>query len=230
MNKQSTKKIKIIAAIALILVIGLSLYVSSYIIKFINDPNGFRNWIDSFGIFSPLAYICINILQIIVPIIPGEPMEIVAGYAFGAFKGSLLCLFASSLGSIIVISLVKKYGRKLVEVFFDKEKIESLKFLQDSNKNILLFSIIFIIPGTPKDLLCYFAGLTSIDTKTLFLITTLGRIPSIITSTIVGGSVGKRNFTLAIVVFILTALISLGGVLLYNYLSKKKHSKEKKPS
>ena len=222
MSFDKKKTVKIISFIALLLVMALLVYISIPLIKFIKNPEEFKNWIDSFGIYSPLAYILITILSIIFPIIPGEPLEMVAGYAFGSLKGTILCLLAECLGSVIVVLIVKKFGRKLVEYFFSKEKIDSLKFLQSSSKRINIFAIIFIIPGTPKDLLCYFGGLTDIDLKTLLLIVTVGRFPSIITSTLIGGHLGEQNYLYAIIVFVITAIISLGGIFIYNRIQNKK--------
>ena len=222
MTFNKAKVVKIISFIALLLVMGLLIYVSIPLIKFIKNPEGFKNWIDSFGIYSPLAYILITILSIIFPIIPGEPLEMVAGYAFGAVKGTIYCLLAECLGSVFVVLIVKKFGRKIVEYFFNKEKIDSLKFLQSSTKRTNIFAIIFTIPGTPKDLLCYFGGLTDIDTKILLLIVTLARFPSIITSTLIGGHLGEQNYLYAIIVFVITAIISLTGIFVYNHIQNKK--------
>lgn len=222
MSFDSRKIIKIISLIALLSVTGLLIYISIPLIKFIKNPLEFKNWIDSFGIYSPIIYILITILSIIFPIIPGEPLEMVAGYAFGSLKGTPLCLLAECLGSVIVVLLVKKFGRKIVDYFFNKEKIDSLKFLQSSSKKNIIFAIIFIIPGTPKDLLCYFGGITNIDLKTLLLIVTLGRFPSIITSTLIGGHLSEQNYLYAIIVFVITALLSLTGILIYNRIQHKK--------
>ena len=225
MNKESSLRTKILVILALVLFAAFSIYTGRYLLTFINDPDSFRDWIDSFGVYSSLAYVAITILQILVPLIPGEPMEMIAGYAFGAFEGSLLCILAESLGSIIVLFAVKKYGRKIVEVFFEKEKIESLKFLKSSRNRILLFAVIFIVPGTPKDLLCYLAGLTKIDVRYLIPIITLGRFPSIITSTLAGAHLGDRKYFSAAVYVFIALLLSCTGILVYRYIQKENRSK-----
>ncbi|MBR6232316.1 MAG: TVP38/TMEM64 family protein, partial [Erysipelotrichaceae bacterium] len=194
MNRSVSRYVKISAVLALILFIVFSIYIGKYLLTFINDPEMFRNWIDSFGIYAPLAYCGVTILQILFPLIPGEPMEMIAGYAFGSLQGTLLCILAESLGSILVLLAVKKYGRKIVEIFFEKEKIDSLKFLRSDKHRILLFALIFIVPGTPKDLLCYLAGLTDIETRILIPIITIGRLPSIITSTLAGDHLGDQSY------------------------------------
>lgn len=82
---------------------------------------------------------------------------------FGALRGSVLCLLGGVLGSVAVFALVRRFGRELVEIFFPREKLEKLKFLQSSPKRDALFWLIFTVPGTPKDLLCYVAGLTDLS-------------------------------------------------------------------
>ena len=140
---------------------------------------------------------------------------------FGYGKGTVLCILAASIGSIIVILLVRRFGKALLEIYFDKEKIENLKFLQSSQKKIIIFLILFIVPGTPKDLLCYYGGLTDIPLPLLIFICTVCRFPSIITSTIGGDALGTGEYGFAIIVFAVTAVISALGIFIYNRFSKK---------
>ncbi|MFQ9051930.1 MAG: VTT domain-containing protein [Oscillospiraceae bacterium] len=91
-----------------------------------------------------------GVLQVVVAVIPGEPLEISGGYAFGALRGSVLCLLGGVLGSVAVFALVRRFGRELVEIFFPREKLEKLKFLQSSPKRDALFWLIFTVPGTPR--------------------------------------------------------------------------------
>lgn len=222
MNLREMKKNRLIKAaviIGIFIFCFFAILISIPLVKTLGSPEIFRDFIESFGIFSPLIYIFLVVLQILLPLLPGEPAELVAGYAFGAFKGTLLCLFAESLGSIIVILIVKKYGRKVLEFFFSHEKIDSLKFLHTSKSKTLLYSIIFVMPGTPKDLLCYVAGLLDIDIKVILLVTTFGRIPSIITSTLIGGNLGDKEYLIAVNVLVVTLLITLLGVIIYRFVS-----------
>lgn len=225
MNNSVPTHKKVILAISIILVVAVSIllfiYVARPMLELASTPEAFRSWVDERGAKGVLAYIGITVMQILIAFIPGEPLEIAAGYAFGIFKGTLLCMAATSLGSIIVLVLVRKFGIKLVEIFFSKEKIESLKFLHSSEKRTLIVAIIFIVPGTPKDLLCYFAGLTDIPLPLLLTICTIGRFPSIITSTVGGDALSSHNFLFAVIVFAGTLLLSLGGILLYNKLKGK---------
>lgn len=223
--EESKKKKKLIAgilmAVAVIIIALVCIFVGIPLIKLAGKPQEFRDWVDSKGIWGPVLYVALVIFQILIAFIPGEPLEIVAGYVFGTIKGTVLCIAAASLGSIIVLFLVRKFGKALLEIYFDKEKIENLKFLQSSQKKIVVFMILFIVPGTPKDLLCYYGGLTDIPMPLLIFICTVCRLPSIITSTIGGNALGTGEYGFAIIVFAVTAVISAIGIYIYNRLSKK---------
>lgn len=202
----------------------LAWFVGRPLIGNLRDPEQFRDIIDQHGFLSRIVFIGVVMLQVIIAIIPGEPFEIFAGYAFGIVEGTLLCLIGILLGSILVFLFVRYFGKKAVEVFFTREKINSLKFLNTARKRNTLIFIIFLIPGTPKDLLCYIVGLTEIKLSTWIIITSLARIPSVITSIIGGDALGMQNYLFAIVVFAATAVISAVGLILYNKWNKKLES------
>lgn len=224
---QGEKNKKIISIISIILVIIFSLAVFFFIgkplISFVSEPQKFRDWVEGFGIFSRVIFVAMIVLQVVVAIIPGEPFEMAAGYAFGTVEGTLLCILGAILGSIIIFLLVRKFGIMLVEAFFSKEKIDSLKFLQNTKKLTLLFFIIMLIPGTPKDLLSYFAPLTKMSLKNWILIVAISRIPSVITSAISGDALGSENYIGAVISLAITAVLSIIGIIIYKRISKKEN-------
>lgn len=201
------------------------------LVRFASQPERFRSWVDSHGFSGRLAYMGMVILQVIVAVIPGEPFEIAAGYAFGTLEGTLLCLAASTLGSICVFLLVRRFGPRLAEIFFSKDKLRSVRFLQATPRRDLIFLVIFMLPGTPKDLLCYFAGLTDIRFPVWLMICSLGRIPSTLSSTIGGDALGSKNYWGAIFIFAATLLVSAGGLLIYDRLrARREKSRSDKSS
>ena len=131
-------------------------------VRLASEPEHFRQWIEQQRLGGQLIYIGMVALQVLAAIIPGEALEIAGGYAFGALEGTILCLIGGTLGSFLVICLVRRFGMPLVELFFSQEKLHNVRFLKSSPKRTVLFLLIFMIPGTPKDLLCYFVGLTDI--------------------------------------------------------------------
>lgn len=104
------------------------------LVRFAQSPELFRAWVDEQGIWAPGLFVGMVVLQVIVAIIPGEPLEIAAGYAFGALEGTLLCIIGTTLGSVLVFLLVRRFGTRAVEVFLPLEKLQSLKFLQDERR------------------------------------------------------------------------------------------------
>lgn len=222
------KKILSIAGVAAFLVVSVLfiIFAGKPIVQFASEPEKFREWVGEYGVLGMLAYIGMVFLQTFFAIIPGEPFELVAGYAFGAIPGMLLCIVGEVLGSVAVFAFVRVFGMKVVEVFFSKEKISELKFLKETEKRDIVFFLIFMLPGSPKDLLCYFAGLTNIRRSTWLIICSVGRIPSVITSTLGASALNERNYTFAIIVFAATLAISGAGLLIYKAVCKKHAERE----
>ncbi len=219
------KKMLGIAAIAVAVLFSAAIFffIGSPLVSLVSKPKDFRLWVNNFGIWGKLIFVGMIILQVIVAIIPGEPFEIAAGYAFGAVEGTILCLIGAVIGSALIFMLVRRFGVILVEIFFSKEKIESLKFLNNSKKISALFFIIMLIPGTPKDLLSYFAPLTKMKFSAWMLIVSITRIPSIITSSIGGSALGEQKYVFAAVAFAVTLLISGIGLLIYRKIQADKN-------
>lgn len=201
--------------------IFLLLAVGRPMLRFIENPGGFRAWVDGHGIWGRIAFVGMMFFQVVVAIVPGEPLEIAAGYAFGFWEGTLLCQIGIFLGSLTVFLFVRNWGIRVVEVFFPREKILSSKLLRDRRKRDALAFILMFIPGTPKDILTYCAGLTDMPLGTWLLISTIARIPSVVTSTIGGNALGLKDYWFALTVFAATLVLSLGGWLLYRRMDKE---------
>lgn len=229
-DKFTEKHKKIVSISAFVFFIlfcaAIAFFIGKPLIEFASEPQKFQAWIDSFGFLGRLVFIGIIVLQVIIAIIPGEPFEIAAGYAYGSIEGTILCMLGIIIGSLVIFLLVRKFGVKLVEVFFSREKINSLRFLKDKKKMNVLFFIVMLIPGTPKDLLSYFAGLTEIKLSTWLIITTIARIPSVITSSIGGSALGQEKYLFAIIAFAVTLAISGIGLVIYRKIQKNKENKE----
>ncbi len=210
---------KKLAVVILVLFLGVTALVCWRVglpmVRLASDPEAFRQWLTERQLGGALIYGAMVFFQVLFAVIPGEPLEIAGGYAFGALWGTIYCLLAATLGSLLVFVLVRRFGTRLVEVFFSLEKLQKVRFLQSASRRNVLFLVVFMIPGTPKDLLCYFAGLTDIKLPVFLLVASLGRLPSVITSTIGGDALGTQNYAFAVVVFLVTFLISVGGLLCY---------------
>ena len=218
------KKIYLFAIVVALIFIGAVGYlVGKPMVEFVREPERFRAWVDSSGFVSRVIFVGMVVFQLIIALIPGEPLEMGAGYAFGAVEGTILCIIGCVIGSALVFLFVRRFGVKLVEVFFPREKIRSMRFLQDSRRLNLLTFIVFFIPGTPKDLLSYFIGLTDMKLGTWLCITAVARIPSIVTSTVTGDALGLKDYQFALIAFGVTLALSLAGILVYRRLSARRH-------
>ena len=223
LSEKGKKIASILILLALVLASALVfVFLWKPLTSVVSNPQKFREFIDSFGIWGRLVFVLMVVMQVIIAVIPGEPFEIAAGYIFGSFEGTVLCLLGILIGSIIIFLLVRKFGVKLVEVFFSRDKINSLRFLNTSKKATTLCFIIMFIPGTPKDLLSYFAGLTKITLPSWLFISVFARIPSVLTSSVGGSLLGNEKYLFAIITFGVTLIVSVIGLLIYNRITKEK--------
>ena len=166
MTEKHKKTVYVIAIVLFLLLMGaIGWFVGVPMVRMAREPEQFRLWVDSFGILSRLIFLGIVVFQVLVAFVPGETIELAAGYIFGFWEGSLLTMAGFLIGSWMIFSLVKRFGVRLVEVFFSKAQIEEVSFLKNPQKTKALAFILMTIPGTPKDFLSYFAGLTQMMLK-----------------------------------------------------------------
>lgn len=228
-NNAEMKRKKIFAAAVIALLIIFMVIVTFAVgyplIRFIKEPDEFRSLLDRFGLFGDIIFLLIIVFQVVIAIIPGEPFEVFAGIAFGVIRGTTLCLIGALCGTAIVFLLVRKFGVMVFELFFSREKMNNLRFLRNTQKNKLLLFFIFLLPGTPKDLLTFFIGLTDIKLSEWLVISTVARIPSVITSVICGSTIENEEYGTAVIVFGVTVIISIIGLSIYNAIIKHKNKK-----
>lgn len=227
MTDKHRKWILVFAWIVVIaLFVSVFWFVGRPLIALAKTPELFRDWVDSYGIWGKLLYIGMMSLQVVVVLIPGEPFELAGGYAFGWIEGTVLALTGFVIGSAVVFTLVRKYGIKLVEVFFTRDKIRELGFLKNPKKTKIIAFIIMMIPGTPKALISYLAGLTKLTLKEWSTIVAIARIPSLISSTIPGAAAGSENYVLALVIWGISLIVSAFGVAYYRRICKQQVEEE----
>ena len=222
---------RMLSALAMVLFVLFCLLVTVFIgipmVHLAKQPEAFQTWVDSFGFWGQLLFVGMVILQVIVALIPGEALELAGGYAFGAVEGTVLCMIGIVIGSWMVFAAVRCVGPKLLEVFFPDREIKRLAFLRNTRKAKVLTFILMTIPGTPKDLLSYFAGLTPLTTRQWLSIVTVARIPSLVSSTVSGAAAGEQNYLLASALMLATLLLSGIGILYYRKIC---HEGEEKPA
>lgn len=228
MNKTEKTK-KILALLSLAVVIILALFATLFVWKWLDSfsEEGFRDYIRSFGPWGWLVLFGVQFLQVFIALIPGEVVETAAGYAFGPLWGTVICYAGVAAASALIFFLTRRFGIRLVEVFVSREKINELKFINTSKKRNFLIFILFFIPGTPKDLITYFAGLTDIKITEFLCISLVARFPSVISSTFGGHLLGEGQYIHALLLYGITGAVSIAGLLIYNKIIKSRQEKKK---
>ncbi len=138
-------------------------------------------------------------------------MEIVAGMLFGALRGSLYSLVGAFLGTLVVLLLVRRFGRKLVSFFVTDEKMESFQILHHEKRLEVVVFLLYLLPGIPKDLLTYVVPLTRMPAGHFLLIATLARTPALVASVMVGDSFTEGNYVLCAVICLAAVCLLLIG-------------------
>lgn len=209
----------LILVVSIAIIVGLTLALWTPLLNFIEDPNSLAIWIDNAGIWGPIIFMLLNTLQVLLAVIPGGPFEVAAGALFGPWIGTIMCDVAMSIGGVITFLFVRKFGVKFIELFTTREKIESVKFLHSNNKSTTLLFLFFLLPGTPKDLMCYVVGLTDIKLSTWFLINVIGRFPAILLSALGGSALGEQRYGIFVAVFAIIIVLYFLGSYLYKKLN-----------
>ena len=163
----------------------------------------------------------VRALALFAAVIPGKPLEIVAGYLFGTWGGMASVLFGLVVGELVVFAAVRRYGMRLVSLFVSPDKIDDIGLFKDSRRLGFIAFLLMFIPGTPKDIVTYLVGLTPMKLSTWLLISIPARIPSIISSTIVGDQAAQSHWGAAVVIEVAMLAVSILGVAYYLLITKQ---------
>ena len=173
MKNNLNKVFKVVTIIITIIIVIFIVYgVKEGIV---NDKNKLINYISSLGIYAPIFFVFLQAAQVVFPVIPGGASCLAGVLAFGPIYGFVYNYIGLVLGSIIVFSLSRTYGLKLLRKIFKEETIN--KYLKYINHGIFtkVFFFGILIPGAPDDLLCYISGISQMKFKTFFLIILVGK-------------------------------------------------------
>lgn len=227
-NSKKTKVVRlIIFIIAVMLMIGLTLYLFP-VMKNLATPEGqaeFKEKVQNSGIYGFLSLLGLQLAQILFVVLPGEPLEILAGMCYGAVGGTIFILFSVALITTIIFYAVRKYGKEFIYQTFDKQKIDKIensKIFKNPKNIEYILAILFAITGAPKDILIYIGGLLPIKPLHFILISTFCRLPSIISSTIAGQYFSVGNWKASIGIYALTFGITIIAILIIRFFDKEK--------
>ena len=231
--KKLTKKERNMAIIRLILTVLVFIACIVITIKILpivsnlSDENYrvyFKEKVNAMGFKGVIFVLLLQILQIVVAVIPGQPLEIVSGMLYGPIGGIFVCLVGIFIGTAIVFYLVRKLGTDFMQLFFSPEKIDSIKnskIFKNSAKFEFIMLIIFVIPMMPKDIFIYLGGISPVRPKRFLAIATLARIPGLFLTVYMGNRISNGNFSMVVVLIAIILIIAAIGYFIYSRAEQK---------
>jgi uncharacterized membrane protein YdjX (TVP38/TMEM64 family) len=176
--------------------------------EFLPDHHRLKEFISSFGVYSPIAFILLQATQVVVAPIPGEATGFLGGYLFGTWAGMIYSTVGLTLGSWIAFSLARIFEKRAIERFVSLKVRKKFDYL-GSRGGIILSFLLFLIPGFPKDVLCYILGLTPMSLSVFLIISTIGRIPGVLMATLQGAKAFEHQYEIFLILLGISTLIIL---------------------
>ena len=174
--------------------------------ELIHDQHHLKAIITSYGAYSPIAFILIQALQVVVAPIPGGLIEFMGGYLFGVKAGFFYSMIGSIVGSWLAFFLARLFEMVAVEKFVHIRTMKKFDYLI-GHEGVILSFLLFLIPGFPKDALCYILGLTPMHLGIFLVISTIGRIPGTLMACLQGGKAFDHQYLAMLILFGISALI-----------------------
>jgi len=175
------------------------------------NQESFKEYIENLGWMGWITILTIQVLQIFIAFIPGEIVELLAGILYGPLGGLLICLLGILIGSILIYYTMKLFANKYIVKY--KEKLKTYSFLSDPKKIHIYLFILFLIPGLPKDIFIYLVPFLPIKFYSFLIVSLIARIPSVLSSTIVGSSLVEGNYLTSIIIFSIFLVLGVLGIL-----------------
>jgi uncharacterized membrane protein YdjX (TVP38/TMEM64 family) len=173
-----------------------------------HDRHELKGFIRSFGPYSPLAFILLQVLQVVVAPVPGGAVEFLGGYLFGVEAGFIYSMIGLLIGSWFAFSLARIFEKWAVEKFVSEQTLKKFDYLI-GHEGLILSLLLFLIPGFPKDALCYILGLTPMHLGIFLIISTMGRIPGTLMATLQGAKAFDHQYKAFLILLGVSALMIL---------------------
>lgn len=207
MNKSKSRRLQIAKWLLIAVGVGLVIWLSRSVLQV--DANDLRNWILSFGLWSPAIYIIVYTVRPLI-FFPASVLSIAGGLAFGAWMGTLYTIIGATLGAMLSFYVAKTVGKKLVRKTWtgNVRKIQS-QMEQNGFFYVLLFRF---IPVINFDLISYAAAFAKVRFTSFALATFIGIIPGTFAYNFLGSSFVSGNpkiIILAVAVFVIMTVVPI---------------------
>lgn len=157
-----------------------------------------KAWFESFGAVAAWVFLAVQFLQVVLAPIPGQFTGMLGGFVFGFWRGLLLNVLGNAVGSLAAMLLTRFFGERVMRPFVPERLQE--KFDRVIHEGGLAnFFMLYLLPGTPKDAICFMAGLTRFPVWKLILVNSLGRLPGLVVLTFTGAAVDADLTTVKLV-------------------------------
>ena len=152
-----------------------------------------RDFILSFGAFSEIVFVILQAAQVVFAPVPGEVTGFVGGYLYGKVLGTLLSMFGLTLGSLFAFEITRVFGTVLVKKVVKQEAMDRFDNFV-THRGLHIAFILFLVPGFPKDSLCYLLGLTHVRRLDFLLMNIFGRLPGTLILNLEGDAVRTGKY------------------------------------
>ena len=214
-------KYMILKVVAISVVIVMLVVFSVKIIIWITEPTNqkvLEAWLTQIGFMGWFIVIIMQVMQIIIAVIPAEPIQIMSGTLYGVYGGLLLNVVGSIIGSIVVFSIGRRLGKPFLYKIVGKEKVDNNQILNKPRKLEIALIVIMLIPSAPKDIMSYLCGVSSLNIGKFLLITTIARVPNNLMCTMMGNSIKKGEWVFALTVSVAMVIIAFVGIRIKDWL------------
>jgi uncharacterized membrane protein YdjX (TVP38/TMEM64 family) len=167
-------------------------------------------FIKSFHPYDELVFISLQILQVVAAPIPGEVTGIIGGYLYGPLLGTIYSTIGLIIGSWLAFALARMFGLPLVEKTVKPEIIQKYDYIME-HQGVLGSFVLFLIPGFPKDYLCYIIGLSHMRTWTFLVISTIGRLFGTVLLSVSGSNARNNQYGALLIIIAVSGILILIG-------------------
>jgi uncharacterized membrane protein YdjX (TVP38/TMEM64 family) len=181
--------------------------------SFYSSKRALREYLKSFGAYAPLAFVAIQVLQVVVAPIPGELTGVLGGYLFGTWLGFAYSTVGLTVGSILAFLLARWLGLPVVRRVVSDEVYRKFDFVSRAGGELVTL-VCFLIPGFPKDYLCFLLGISRLPWGTFLVLSTFGRMPGTWLLSIQGAKVRDAQYR-DMLLYLLVAAVAVAVAYIY---------------
>lgn len=199
----------------LLLIVGIPTYLYFAYpewIQHFSSQERINTFLAKYETYSILVYIGLQILQVTIAFIPGQALQFAGGYAFGTMLCFLLSLIGIAIGSILSFSLARVLGRDAMHLLFGEQKISHYIHLLNSRKAVPVLLVLYLIPGVPKDLIAFAAGVSEFRLQSFLLLSLTGRAPALLGMTAIGQMFRSGDYTGILILSVVSVLLFLASL------------------